>query len=249
MNEYEARILVVDDEPKIVEMIVDYLRSTGFDTVSAKSGKEALGVIETSPPDILVLDVMMPGLDGFDTIRRIRKSSGVPIILLTAKAEEGDKLMGLEIGADDYITKPFSLKELAARIRALLRRSGGASKSTTGSRVDPASQGDGESLSMGDLRIDRLRRSVVRGEKRVELTGLQFDLFYHMVRSEGRVFERLQLLELIQDHAYEGYERTIDVHIKNIRKALEPNPSKPIYLHTVWGVGYKAEYIPGDEAE
>jgi DNA-binding response OmpR family regulator len=241
MNDYQARVLVVDDEPKMVDMIVDYLSATGFVTASAKNGKEALEVIEKTPPDIVVLDVMMPGIDGFDTARRIRKSCGVPIILLTAKAQEGDKLMGLEIGADDYITKPFSLKELAARIRAVLRRSGAAGEGE--------SSGGGETLSLGDLLIDRQRRLVFRGDKRIELTGLQFDLLFHMALGEGRVFERLQLLELLEDRANENYERTIDVHIKNIRKALEPNPSKPRYIHTVWGVGYKAEYYPEDDGE
>lgn len=224
------RILVVDDEEKILRMISDYLEAVGFQTQSASDGKAALSLIETFDPDLMVLDVMMPGLDGFDVIRRIRNSSNLPIILLTARAAEHDKLIGLEIGADDYLTKPFSMKELAARIRAVLRRSAAGPQ---------REQEQKNVLVIGDLELDRSKRSVIRNARHVELTSVQFDILARMMENPGRVFTRMDLLESLQDHAFEGYERTIDVHIKNIRKAIENEPSKPQFIRTVWGIGYK----------
>lgn len=221
---------MVDDEAKISTMIQDYLSAVGFTVDTAASGMAAISLIEESPPDLVVLDVMMPGLDGFDIVRRIRHDSSLPIILLTARASEYDKLIGLELGADDYITKPFSMKELAARIRAVLRRSGVSEKQ----QEEPP-----RLLVTGDLTLDRDRRTVVRASEPVELTGVQFDILTRMMEYPGKVFTRMQLLEGVQDHAFEGYERTIDVHIKNIRKALEPDPAHPAYILTVWGVGYK----------
>lgn len=227
----QNRILVVDDEKKIAQMIEDYLSAVGFIVETAEDGRSALSFLEASPPpDLMVLDVMMPGLDGFDVVRRVRDISDLPIILLTARAAESDKLIGLELGADDYITKPFSMKELAARIRAVLRRS-----IITRNHVSAEEQ----VVQHGDIILDRDRRTVSRAGKRLDLTGAQFDILAHMMEYPGKVFTRMQLLEAVQDHAYEGYERTIDVHMKNIRKVLEPDPSKPVYLLTVWGVGYK----------
>ena len=237
----QSSILVVDDEPKISKMIEDYLNAVGFAVDTASNGTQALARIEASLPDLLVLDVMMPGIDGFDVVRRIREAYDVPVILLTARASESDKLIGLELGADDYITKPFSMKELAARIRAVLRRSESArNRKVSADHI----------LKYRDIAQDRDKRTVTRGGKPVQLTGVQFDILTCLMENPGRVFTRMQLLEQIQDHAFEGYERTIDVHIKNIRKVLEPNPAKPVYIKTVWGVGYKiAEEETGSETE
>ncbi len=225
------RILVVDDEHKISDMVSDYLHAVDFEVATAADGKKALSEIESFKPDLVVLDVMMPGLDGLDVIRKIRSESQIPVILLTARASEQDKLIGLELGADDYITKPFSMKELAARIRAVLRRSQPKQPHTEQS-VEPV-------LSHGPIRLDLDKRSVSRDGKSINLTGVQFDILARMLRYPGKVFTRMQLLESVQEYAFEGYERTVDVHIKNIRKALEPTPAKPVYILTVWGVGYK----------
>jgi DNA-binding response OmpR family regulator len=227
----ETTILVVDDEEKIVRMVRDYLRAIGFRVHTAQDGREALEIAEKVSPSLIVLDVMMPGLDGWDVTRRLRERGNVPIILLTAKSEEQDKLMGLELGADDYMVKPFSIKELAARIRAVLRRIRPAAGES------PADAGD--VLRIGGLELDRDKRTVRRDEKHIQLTSAQFDLLAHLMQSPGRVYTRSQLLEALQEHAFEGYERTIDVHVKNLRKAIEPDPAQPIYLRTVWGVGYK----------
>jgi len=228
--EKRTRILVVDDEQKISKMISDYLQAVGFDVERAENGIQALTRIEEALPDLMVLDVMMPGIDGFDVVRRIREISDLPVILLTARAAENDKLVGLELGADDYLTKPFSMKELAARIRAVLRRSRGFRREAAASN---------QMLKSADIVLDPEKRTVTRAGKQVQLTGVQFDILAHLMENPGRVFTRMQLLESVQDHAFEGYERTIDVHIKNIRKTLEPNPSHPVYILTVWGVGYK----------
>lgn len=223
-GDVKQRVLVVDDEPKISAMVKDYLEAFDFTVETAENGQTALTTMERFKPDLLVLDVMMPGLDGLDLVRKIRKDSHIPIIFLTARAAEQDKLIGLELGADDYITKPFSMKELAARIRAVLRRS----------RPQQT-----QLLVHGSIRLDLEKRTVSREGKNILLTGVQFDLLARMMRYPGKVFTRMQLLESVQDYAYEGYERTVDVHIKNIRKALEPNPAKPVFIQTVWGVGYR----------
>jgi DNA-binding response OmpR family regulator len=173
---------------------------------------------------------MMPGIDGIDVIRRIREDSAVPIIMVTARAEENDKLMGLEIGADDYIVKPFSLKELAARIRAVLRRSGNDGELNSNSS---------EIIKYSNLEMNTVKRSLTRDTVAIDLTMVQFELLKAMLHSPGRVFTRADLLGVLQEASYESYERTIDVHIKNIRKAIEPVPSEPRYILTVWGVGYK----------
>lgn len=224
-------ILVVEDEKQLNKMIRDYLETLGWAAIGACDGSEALELFRTEDPDFVLLDIMMPGLDGLDVIRRIRETSDVPVILLTAMAEEADKLIGLELGADDYVTKPFSLKEVAARIRTVMRRAG---KST-----DETCDMDTEVLAVADLRLDPGRRRASRGETELDLTAVQFDILSGFMRHPGRVFSRTDILEFFQDHAWEGYERTIDVHIKNIRKALEPDRDHPQYLQTVRGVGYR----------
>ena len=229
--ESKQRILVVDDEHKISEMVSDYLHAVDFEVATAADGRAALSEIERFKPNLVVLDVMMPGLDGLDVIRKIRTESHIPVILLTARASEQDKLIGLELGADDYITKPFSMKELAARIRAVLRRSQPTQHHTE--------QSDERVLAHGPISLDLDKRSVTRDGKQINLTSVQFDILARMMQYPGKVFTRMQLLESVQEYAFEGYERTVDVHIKNIRKALEPTPAEPVYILTVWGVGYK----------
>ncbi len=228
------RILVVDDEVKILKMVSDYLTAVGFEVTGASDGIEALKKFNGGDFDLLVLDYMLPGIDGIDIIRKIRnagnESSSIPVVMLTARAEEADKLMGLEIGADDYMVKPFSLKELAARIRAVLRRSG---------KGDSGIAGGKEKLGYKDIEMDVRAREVRRGGVPLQLTMVQFELLRVFLANPGRVFTRGDLLSVLQEVSYEIYERTIDVHIKNIRKVLEPVPSKPEYIVTVWGVGYK----------
>jgi len=226
----EMTILVVEDESQLNKMIRDYLETLGWAAFSAETGGEALDLFRTESPDFILLDIMIPGLDGLDVMRRIRESSDVPIILITAMAEEADKLIGLELGADDYITKPFSLKEMAARIRTVMRRvkgPGGAEGSA------PAA------FSVRDIELDPQRRTVKRSGNLLDLTAVQFDILHGFMRHPGRVFSRTEILEFFQDHAWDGYERTIDVHIKNIRKSLEPDRDNPRYLQTVRSVGYR----------
>ena len=232
-------ILVAEDEKEMNRMICDYLEAVGYRTTSALDGSQALDLFRNDEPALVLMDIMMPKLDGIDVTRRIRSQSHVPIIMLTAMAEEGDKLLGLEIGADDYITKPFSMKELAARIRAVLRR-------TVDFQRKSAGEGDEEDkppLKEGDLVLDRLKMTLYKGGNPVELTAVQYAILEKMMASPGRVFNRMDLLKSFQEDPWEGYERTIDVHIKNIRKLTESDPAHPEYIETVWGVGYRFREI------
>jgi phosphate regulon transcriptional regulator PhoB len=222
------KILIVDDEREIVKVIRAYLEEAGFSVVTAADGQEALTVFRHEKPALVILDWMLPKLSGIDVCRALRKDSNVPIIMLTARVEETDKLIGLELGADDYVTKPFSPRELTARVRAVLRRA-------EGGEAQPAV------LEAGDIRLDTASRAVsVRGEK-MDLTPTEFDLLALFMQNPGRVFTRMQLLDKVQGYAYEGYERTIDVHIKNLRQKVEESPSKPKHIITVYGVGYRFE--------
>jgi len=221
------KVLVVEDERSLNTMICDYLEAVGYETNPVYDGLSALRSIREKEPGFILLDIMLPGIEGTDLLRRIREFSQVPVILLTARAEEADKLLGLELGADDYITKPFSLKELVARIRAVSRRSGGR----------PG--GMGKILTHGVLTLDPFKRTVLREGKALNLTSVQFDILTAFLKNPGRVFSRMDLLNAFQENAFEGYERTIDVHIKNIRKILEPDPAHPRFILTVRGVGYK----------
>ncbi len=221
-----AKILVVDDEVKIVRVVADYLKAAGFQVIKAYTGKEALVAFRQEKPDLIILDLMLPEMDGLDVARIIRQESDVPIIMLTARVEEADRVAGLELGADDYVTKPFSPRELVARVRAVLRRTGG----------DKSTQSP---IRAADVEIDPERRTVTVGGKPVELTATEFEILSVLARHPGRVFSRLELLERVQGFAYEGYERTIDVHIKNLRRKIEPDPKNPRYILTVYGVGYK----------
>jgi DNA-binding response OmpR family regulator len=220
-----ASILIVDDEPKILRLVADYLEAAGFSVISARTGDEALMRVRTAGPDLVVLDLGLPGLDGLDVTRAIRRNGELPIIILTARDDETDRVIGLELGADDYVTKPFSPRELVARVRAVLRRHAG--------------RGESETLRAGDLVLDVPRMRVTRGDEPVELTATEFGLLAAMARQPGRVFTRSQLLDAIHGVAFEAYERAIDAHVKNIRRKLEPQPRSPRYLLTVYGVGYR----------
>lgn len=224
-------ILIVEDEKKMNTLISDYLTALGFSTKSVYDGLSALNMCQKEEPDLIVLDIMIPGIDGLAVVRRIREYSKVPIIILTAKASEADKLIGLELGADDYVIKPFSMKELAARIRALLRRTVGVLNFKNNSLPSL--------ITHKDIKMDLEKRKVTRNGKKIVLTSVQFDILKTMLEHPGRVFTRKELLLAFQESSFAGYERTIDVHIKNIRKALERDPNSPDYIITVWGVGYK----------
>ena len=220
------KILVVDDEPKIIQLTQDYLENAGFSVISAGDGERSLAVIQAKKPDLVVLDLGLPGMDGLDVCRSIRKTSNLPIIMLTARDEETDKLIGLELGADDYITKPFSPKELVARVRSVLRRS------------ELAQEGR-EVIRVGDVTLDLPRMQVTVGDEEIELTATEFQLLQALASQPGRIFTRSQLLNAVHGVAIESYERAIDAHIKNIRRKLEPIPHEPRYIQTVYGVGYR----------
>ncbi|HEY7289111.1 MAG TPA: response regulator transcription factor [Vicinamibacterales bacterium] len=217
-------VLIVDDEPRIAAIARDYLRHAGFDVVTAATGREALERVRASRPSLVVLDLRLPDMDGMHVARELRRSSDVPIVMLTARAEESDRLLGLDAGADDYIVKPFSPRELVARVRAVLRRS--------------AAPHDG--LRLGDLSLDRERLIVERGRERVTLTATEFQLLATLAAQPGRLFTRAQLLDAIRGDEAEAFDRAIDAHIKNIRRKIEPDPRNPRYVLTVYGVGYKA---------
>ncbi len=220
------KILVVDDEKRILSLLDAYLEQQGFRVSTATNGKEALFVARHEKPDLIILDVMMPEMDGYEFMRQHRKERETPIILLTAKVEEDDKVIGLELGADDYVTKPFSPRELTSRVRAVLRRTGQSLPQT-------------EILRIGGLTLDRDSHLVTLDEEIVDLTPSEFDLLASLMSSPGRTFTRLELLDQIQDTAFVGYARTIDVHIKNLRAKIEDNPRQPRYIETVYGIGYR----------
>jgi DNA-binding response OmpR family regulator len=220
-----ARILIVDDEPEIIRLVVDYMRAAGFATDIASTGSEAVERAAADRPDLVILDLGLPGIDGLDVTRTLRRASDVPIIMLTARDDETDKLIGLELGADDYVTKPFSPRELVARVRAVLRRRAGGAAT--------------EVVTAGDLRLDVPRMRVDRGGTQIDLTATEFALLETLARQPGRVFTRSQLLDAIHGIAFDSYERAIDAHIKNIRRKLEPAPHSPRYILTVYGVGYR----------
>ncbi len=219
-------ILVVDDEERIRTLLEAYLTQEGFRVVTAANGKDALSVATREHPDLIILDIMMPEMDGHEFIRIYSKDHQEPIILLTARLEESDKIVGLELGADDYITKPFSLRELTARVRTVLRRMG---KSQPPSNI----------LEAGEVVMDRDAYLVTVAGQPVSLTRSEFDLLAALVSSAGRTLSRLQLLDFVQGVAFEGIERSIDVHIKNLRAKIEADPHNPIYIETIYGVGYR----------
>ena len=221
-------ILVVDDEAKIVKLLRDYLERAGFTVRAAADGKSALSLARTEKPDLMILDLGLPQMDGLDVTRELRKVSNVPIIMLTARSEETDKLIGLELGADDYITKPFSPKEVVARVRVVFRR------------MESYAASGPELIRAADLTLDMPRMRVQADEREIEeLTPSEFAVLATLARSPGRVFTRAQLLDALHGVAFESYERAIDAHIKNIRRKIEPDSSEPRYILTVYGVGYR----------
>jgi DNA-binding response OmpR family regulator len=221
-------ILVVDDEKQIVEVLSAYLEREGYRVITAYDGRSALDIALRKKPDLILLDLMLPEVNGFEVCRILRTSSPIPVIMLTARDEETDKVLCLEVGADDYITKPFSPREVLARVRAVLRRVAG----------DYANQ---ERIRVGDLDIDLMRYEVTKAGSLVPLTPTEFKILEALARNPGRVFTRLQLIDYIQGYSFEGYERTIDAHVKNLRQKIEENPKKPSYIVTVFGVGYRME--------
>ncbi len=219
-------ILIADDKANIRNLVREYLEAEGFRIVIAANGREALYAARSEKPDLILLDIMMPEMSGYDFLKAYRKERDTPVILLTAKLDETDKVLGLELGADDYVTKPFGMKELVARIHAVLRRVG-----------RPVL--DNEVLAMGAIRLDRESRAVTVANRPVNLTPSEFELLYLLMAAPGRVFPRSEILFKLQGTTFEGVERTIDVHIRNLRTKIEKDPSRPEYIETVFGVGYK----------
>ena len=219
-------IMIVDDEKRLVSLVESYLVQQGYHVVSANNGVEALPVARKEKPDLIILDIMMPEMDGYEFMREHHKEADTPIILLTARVEDDERVIGLELGADDYITKPFRPRELMARVKAVLRRAG---------KTEPKSQ----VLQVADVDLDRDTRMVSVAGSSVDLTPSEFDLLAALMSSPGRVYSRLDLLDVIQGVRYEGYERTIDTHIKNLRTKIEPEPRTPRYIETIYGVGYR----------
>jgi len=219
-------ILVVDDEERLTSLLQAYLQQEGYRVVTAANGRQALAAVRREPPDLIVLDVMMPEMDGIEFLRVLRAHHSTPVVLLTARVGDEDKIVGLELGADDYLTKPFRPRELLARVRAVLRRTG-----RTG--PEPAV------LHSGDLTLDRTRHEIVCDGQAVDLTPTEFEILASLMAAPGRVFTRMELLERAQGIGYEGYERTIDAHIKNLRAKIEPEANGSQRIQTVYGVGYR----------
>src|SRR5579864_9029019 len=226
-NQSVSTVLVVDDEPIVREVIVRYLERDGHRTLEAATGDEAALLLERDPPSLVVLDVMLPGIDGFELCRRIRASSDLPIVLLTARGEEADRIVGLELGADDYLTKPFSPRELAVRVRNLLRRTGGAE------------DGDPSAVTFGDLEIDAVTREARKGGERLKLTLKEFDLLWFLATHRRRVFTREELMDRVWGYRSQLDTGTLTVHIRRLRAKVEDDPAHPKHLETVWGVGYR----------
>lgn len=222
------KILVVDDKVEIRKLLKSYFTQEGYEVVTAADGQEALFVARHEKPDVVLLDLMMPEMNGYEFLRTFSRESATPIIVLTAKVEESDKVLGLELGADDYVVKPFSPRELAARVRAVLRRMEKAQQETRP-----------QILRAGEISVDLKGHYAWIGEQMVNLTPSEFTILATLISTPGRVFSRLELLERLQGIAYEGYERTIDVHIRNLRSKIEPDPSQPRYIETVYGAGYR----------
>jgi DNA-binding response OmpR family regulator len=219
-------IMVVDDEKRLVSLVESYLTQEGYRVVTAHNGLNALTIASREKPDLIILDVMMPEMDGYEFMRKHRVENNTPIILLTARVDDDEKVIGLEVGADDYVTKPFRPRELVARVRALLRRTG-------------AQEPSAKVIKAADIILDRDNHTVNLADEFINLTPSEFDILTALMTSPGRVYSRLDLLDIIQGIRYEGYERTIDTHIKNLRGKMENDPRTPKYIETVYGVGYR----------
>jgi two-component system, OmpR family, response regulator ResD len=223
-----GRVLIVDDEPIVRDVLSRYLARGGFDVETAEDGERALELFGSTEPDVVLLDLMLPRLDGYEVFARIRERTETPVIMLTAKGQETDRVVGLEIGADDYVTKPFSPREVVARVRTVLRRTAG---SANGPPPGP--------LRYGDLQIDPASREVRRGRRPVDVTPKEFDLLFLLASHPGRAFTRLELLDELWDFAFDGDPSTVTVHVRRLREKVERDPSQPAHLVTVWGVGYR----------
>lgn len=222
------KIFVVDDEPQITKVLAVYLEKAGYQVITETDGKNVLAIFQREKPDFMILDLNLPNVDGLDICKAIRHDSNIPILMLTARVEETDRLIGLELGADDYVIKPFSPREVVARVRTIFKRTNAEPE-----KVDV--------VQVGKLVIDLEKHTVNLANKPVELTPTEFEILVTLAKHPKRVFSRLQIMEQAQGSAFEGYERTIDAHIKNIRIKLEPNPKKPTYIQTVFGIGYKLD--------
>jgi len=220
------KILVVDDKKEMRQLLKQYLTQEGFEIVLAENGQKALFIARQEKPDLILLDLMMPEMGGYEFMRLYSREADTPTIILTAKLEENDKVLGLELGADDYITKPFSMRELTARIRAVLRR---IEKQAVEQDI----------LRAADIMVDRAGRVVLIGDRQVDLTPSEFELLATLMAAPGRAFSRLELLDRLQGTSFEGYERTIDVHVRNLRAKIEPDDSNPQYIETIYGIGYR----------
>ena len=229
-----TKILIVDDEEWVCALVGRYLEQAGYDVATAHDGEKALAKFESFRPDLIVLDWMLPKLDGLEVARRVRAQSNVPVIMLTARADEIDRIEGLDSGADDYVVKPFSARELEVRVRAVLRRASGETRQQT-------------VLEVGDIRLDPARHEVKVGGKAVDLTPMEFDLLAFLLRHPGHVFTRLELLEAVRGTTYESFARSIDSHVRRLREKIEPNPSSPRYIQTVFGIGYKLSDVEGEK--
>ncbi|MBN2239999.1 MAG: response regulator transcription factor [Dehalococcoidales bacterium] len=227
------RVLVVDDDEKTVELVKMYLSRDGYRVFTAYNGIDALDLARKNHPDLIVLDLMLPGLDGLEVCSTLRRESDVPIIMLTARSTDEDKLKGLEIGADDYVTKPFSPRELAARVRVVLRRM-------------PGERGPDE-IKVGDLAVNFMKHEATLKDQDLNLTEIEFKLLGVLIKEPGRVFSRSEIIDKALGYGFEGFDRTIDVHILNIRRKMEPDPSNPVYIKTVYGAGYKLSEVPNDQ--
>jgi DNA-binding response OmpR family regulator len=224
-------VLIVDDAADLRMMVKSYLGAEGFRVVTAANGREALFVARSEKPDLILLDLMMPELGGYEFMRQYSKEADTPIIMLTARLEEHDKVLGLELGADDYVTKPFSPRELTARVRAVLRRAGRVSAGP-------------EVLRAADIELERETRQVRAAGRSVDLTNFEFELLAVLMAAPGRVFSRQELLIQVQGEAFEGYERNVDVHVRHLRQKIEPDPANPRYIETVYGAGYRFATVP-----
>ena len=251
----QRTVLVADDEDHIRHLVRLYLYSEGFGVLEARTGKEALSVWRQSSPDLIVLDIMLPELDGWEVLKQVRREKDTPVIMLTAKDAEVDKVLGLELGADDYVTKPFSPRELVSRVKAVLRRADAAAGAvfrdqTASASGDPSaaktasSEGQREIVSYPGLTIDRASREVRVGDRILSLPPKEFDLLWILASNPNRVFTREYLLETVWEYTYFGDIRTVDVHIRRLRQKVEKDPDNPEYIKTAWGVGYKFEYHP-----
>jgi DNA-binding response OmpR family regulator len=219
-------VLIVDDDKKIADLLKAYFTKENFTVLTSYDGIDALLAIKTHKPDLVILDLMLPGIDGFELLKRLRKDSNIPVIMLTARDEETDKLIGLEIGADDYIAKPFSPREVVARAKVVLRRVN-------------SFQDFSKEVKVGEITVDLKKYEVKKNGRLIELTPIEFKIFELLCQNPGQVYSRLQIIEKVQGYEFDGYDRTVDAHIKNIRKKIEENPQKPEYLVTVFGIGYK----------